>query len=64
MKFASGTTNGAAAIRHLQLRNPKRLSITLPQMAYEQLVQQSSWEGRSMSNLAAFLLEQALNPGA
>lgn len=44
-------------------RTPKRLSVTLPQATYEQLVQKSGWEGRSISNLAAYLLENALNPG-
>lgn len=41
-------------------RAPKRLSITLAQQPYEQLLQRSDWEGRSLSNLAAYLLEQAL----
>lgn len=45
-------------------RTPKRLSVTLPHATYEQLVQQSGWEGRSISNLAAFLLENALKPTA
>lgn len=43
-------------------RTPKRLSVTLPLATYEQLVKKSGWEGRSISNLAAFLLENALNP--
>ncbi len=43
-------------------RTPKRLSVTVPNATYEQLVQQSGWEGRSISNLAAFLLENALKP--
>jgi len=46
----------------VHFRTPKRLSVTLPLATYEQLVQQSGWEGRSISNLAAFLLESALNP--
>jgi hypothetical protein len=45
-------------------RAPKRLSVTLPHATYEQLVQQSGWEGRSISNLAAFLLENAIKPTA
>jgi len=43
-------------------RTPKRLSVTLSFATYEQLVQKSDWEGRSISNLAAFLLENALKP--
>jgi hypothetical protein len=41
-------------------RAPRRISITLPLHPYEQLLKRSDWEGRSLSNLAAFLLEQAL----
>jgi hypothetical protein len=41
-------------------RAPKRISITLPMRPYEQLQKRSDWEGRSLSNLAAYLLEKAL----
>jgi hypothetical protein len=41
-------------------RSPKRISITLPMQPYEQLQKRSDWEGRSLSNLAAYLLEKAL----
>jgi hypothetical protein len=41
-------------------RAPRRISITLPLRPYEQLLKRSDWEGRSLSNLAAYLLEQAL----
>lgn len=41
-------------------RAPKRISITLPLQPYERLQKRSDWEGRSLSNLAAYLLEQAL----
>jgi hypothetical protein len=42
-------------------RYPRRLTITLPQSIYHQLVERSDWEGRSMSNLAAYLLETSLD---
>lgn len=42
-------------------RSPKRISITVPHRAYEQLLDRSNKEGRSLSNLAAFLLESAIN---
>jgi hypothetical protein len=42
-------------------RAPRRISITLPLLPYERLLKRSDWEGRSLSNRAAFLLEQALN---
>lgn len=45
----------------LYTRAPKRISITLPLRPYEQLLKRSDWEGRSLSNLAAYLLEQALS---
>ena len=41
-------------------RSPKRITVTLPQGAYQQLLDRSDQEGRSLSNLAAFLLETAL----
>ena len=59
--FAKASSIGGLDIH---LRTPKRLSVTLPQATYEQLVQKSGWEGRSISNLAAFLLERALSPEA
>lgn len=44
----------------LAFRTPRRLSITLPHGAYQLLLERSDREGRSLSNLAAFLLETAL----
>ena len=41
-------------------RSPRRISVTLPNDAYQRLVNRSDEEGRSLSNLAAFLLETAL----
>jgi hypothetical protein len=40
-------------------KSPRRISITIPHNAYEHLVQRSDREGRSLSNLAAYLLESA-----
>ena len=40
-------------------KKPQRITITLPYATYEQLVQRSDQEGRSLSNLAAFLLESS-----
>jgi len=42
-------------------RTPKRLTITVPHVLMEALIQRSSTEGRSLSNLAAYLLELSLN---
>ena len=46
-------------LRILQ-RQPRRISITLSFHVYEELLKRSEEEGRSMSNLCAFLLEDAL----
>ena len=40
-------------------RKPKRITITIPQGVHERLEQLSHEGGRSLSNLAAFLLEQS-----
>ena len=41
-------------------RSPQRISITLPYATYQKLLAQSDHEGRSLSNLAAFILELGL----
>lgn len=41
-------------------RKPRRITITVPQATAELLVQRSFREGRSLSNLAAVLLERAI----
>jgi hypothetical protein len=40
-------------------RSPTRISITLPDCIYQHLLRRSDEEGRSLRNLAAFLLEMA-----
>jgi hypothetical protein len=42
-----------------RFRTPKRITITLPHGTYQRLIDRSDHEGRSLSNLAAFLLETA-----
>ena len=46
-------------LRILQ-RQPRRISITLSHNVHESLIKRSDEEGRSVSNLCAFLLEDAL----
>jgi hypothetical protein len=41
-------------------RSPRRVTITVPHALYCRLLARSDHEGRSLSNLAAFLLEAAL----
>jgi macrodomain Ter protein organizer (MatP/YcbG family) len=41
-------------------RSSRRVSVTLSYVAYSRLLKRSDQEGRSLSNLSAFLLESAL----
>ncbi|MEB3260817.1 MAG: hypothetical protein VKP63_09360 [Cyanobacteriota bacterium] len=41
-------------------RKPVRITITLPHNIYHHLKQRSDDEGRSLSNLAAYLIEKSL----
>lgn len=41
-------------------RRPRRITITVPHHAYCALQNQSDDEGRSLSNLASYMLETAL----
>lgn len=41
-------------------RTPRRLTITIPHGIYRELIERSDEQGRSLSNLAAYLLESAL----
>lgn len=42
--------------------NPVRITVTIPRHLFNLLSERSRQEGRSLSNLAAFLLECAINP--
>ncbi|MFM7268318.1 MAG: ribbon-helix-helix domain-containing protein [Cyanobium sp.] len=44
-------------------RSPRGVTITLPFATYQDLLQRADGEGRSLSNLAAFLLESSLHAG-
>jgi hypothetical protein len=45
---------------HVLQRHPRRISISLSHAVYEALLSRSANEGRSVSNLCAYLLEHAL----
>ena len=45
------------------LRQPRRMTITISDHVYQKLVLISDEQGRSLSNLAAFLLERSLEDG-
>jgi hypothetical protein len=49
-----------AARANPAFRSSQRLTITVAQATLEALVNRSSFEGRSLSNLAAYLLEAAM----
>ena len=50
--------------QHNRFAHPQRISITLAQHVFDSLVKRSQRQGRSLSNLAAYLLETALNEAA
>ena len=59
------TRTPAASLRLASLqRKPQRLTITIAAVTAERLSNRAMVEGRSLSNLAAFLLEVALAPVA
>jgi hypothetical protein len=58
----SMTTLAAPRLATLK-RSPRRISITIPEHVFEALINRSLYEGRSISNLAAFLLEAVLLEG-
>jgi len=43
------------------MRKPMRITITVSFGTHEALIRQSDEEGRSLSNLAAYLLERSLS---
>ena len=56
---ASSGINMDAGIGN-QFSSPQRITITVPAMTLKKLLRRSLVEGRSVSNLSAFLLEQSL----
>ena len=48
---------------HVLQRQPKRISVTLSYRVHELLLTRSEEEGRSVSNLCAYLLEESLDRG-
>lgn len=56
----SVTNLNAAEPERQKLPSPKRITITVPYETYQRLVLRSDNEGRSLSNLSAFLLESCV----
>lgn len=50
----------ALSVQH-PFRSTRRITITVPHATFEALEERSSHEGRSLSNLAAYLLESSLD---
>jgi hypothetical protein len=48
----------ASAHRTVVLKAPRRITITIPHSTFEHLIQRSDEQGRSLSNLAAYMLER------
>jgi hypothetical protein len=57
-----GSSTAGHKLLHLTQRHPQRITITISHAVHERLVARSHEEGRSMSNLCAYLLEQSLRP--
>jgi hypothetical protein len=55
----SGGGRPSAPASNLLMRKPQRICATLPWHLLERLQKRADLEGRSLSNLVAFLLEQA-----
>jgi hypothetical protein len=58
MNASSGINKDTA--KENTFNSPQRITITVPSMTLKKLLKRSLVEGRSLSNLAAFLLEQSL----
>jgi hypothetical protein len=52
----SGYSTRASGVQLIS-RHPQRISITISWALHQRLMTKSDWEGRSLSNLAAHLLE-------
>ena len=61
MSIHSDALNTPLPRTNRSFRSPRRITITVPHALLETLVQRSNAEGRSISNLAAFLLELSLD---
>jgi hypothetical protein len=59
-RLATNTSKAMTASLHLVTRRPKRITITVSYAVAEHLFTMSDEQGRSTSNLAAHLLEVAL----
>ena len=53
-------STGSPAAPQPAFHSPRRVTITLPMATFEALQGRADGEGRSLSNLAAFLLESAI----
>lgn len=62
MTTVNSTRNTTASGLPLLSRHPQRISISVSWALHRWLIERSNHEGRSLSNLAAHLLENAMPP--
>jgi hypothetical protein len=60
MNASSGINKGFGKDTSSIFLSPKRITITVSAMTAKKLWKRSAEEGRSLSNLAAYILEQAM----
>lgn len=60
MNTVNSNSTTTASVIPTYARHPQRITITLNWQLHQQLIQRSGWEGRSLSNLAAHLLEGSM----
>jgi hypothetical protein len=59
LSWSEATAMNAEEIR-IAFRKPVRITITVPHSTHQALALRSDQEGRSLSNLAAYMIEHAL----
>lgn len=60
MNTVNSNRTTTASVIPTYARHPQRISITLNWQLHQLLIERSGCEGRSLSNLAAHLLEQSI----
>lgn len=64
MNTVNNSRNTTASGLPLLSRHPQRITISVSWVLHQRLVERSDHEGRSLSNLAAHLLESAMRPNS
>ena len=64
MTTINRNSNTTASVPPSIYRHPQRICVNVSWALHQQLVERSDLEGRSLSNLAAFLLERSVAVGS